>query len=58
MLREKQMIIYMRILMDWNVTFAFFIVQSAWNKCVCRRLNVSIFMLDLKNGGGDCYQVL
>lgn len=57
MLREKQ-IICMRMLMGWNMTFTFFIVQSAWSKCICRRLNVSVFVLDLKNGGQDCYEVL
>jgi hypothetical protein len=35
-----------------------FIVQSAWSKCIHKRLNVSVFVFDLKNGGLVCYEVL
>jgi hypothetical protein len=34
-----------------------FIVQSVWSKCIRKRLNASVFVFDLKNGGLICYEV-
>jgi len=35
-----------------------FLVQSAWSKCIRKRLKVSFFVFDLKNGRLVCYEVL